>query len=232
MPLSSFEALEERLHYKFFNPDLLQEALRHSSYVNEHPNQEPDNERLEFLGDSVVNLIISDLLMKRKPPITEGDMTRMRSQLVSESGLSSIARMLELGHYIQLGKGESQSNGQEKNSILADAMEALIAAVYMDSGFSCAYTMMKRLISPFLPDDQTALSGQDYKSQLQELLQRAQKPTPQYQVVGETGPDHDKTFIVRITIDRLQTQGFGKNKKLAEQNAAKNVLQLLAEISG
>ncbi|MGD9972241.1 MAG: ribonuclease III [Desulfatirhabdiaceae bacterium] len=229
MSLVPFETLEQRLHYKFINPDLLHEALRHSSYVNEHPEQDPDNERLEFLGDSVINLIISDLLMKRNPPIKEGDMTRIRSQLVSESGLSSIARMLELGHFIQLGKGESQSNGQEKNSILADAMEALIAAVYLDSGFACAYSLMERLISPLFPADQSALSGQDYKSQLQELLQSDQKSIPQYRVVGETGPDHDKTFIVRITVDRLQAQGIGKNKKLAEQNAAKNALQLLAE---
>jgi ribonuclease III len=230
-PLSS---LEERLAYGFRQPALLAEALRHSSLVNEQPESDPalkDNQRLEFLGDAVLNLVVSDLLMARFPAWREGELSRMRAQLVNETQLAAIARQLKIGPHLQLGKGELQNNGREKNSILADALEAVIAAVYLDGGFAPASTLVRGFFSALLQSPaEDPLSG-DFKSRLQEMTQQHQKITPVYEVIAERGPDHDKTFIARVTIGAFQATGGGKSKKSAEQAAARNALDQLGEPS-
>lgn len=225
--------LENELDYGFADPALLEEALRHSSFVNEMPGKSlPDNERMEFLGDSVVNLVTSHLLMSSFPDVKEGQLSRMRAHLVSEIQLSRIAGALDLGRYIQLGKGESLTGGREKPSILANTFEALMAAVYLDGGFPAAFDIISRYMTPLIQADAPSPSVQDYKSKFQELIQSAQGPLPQYAVTAETGPDHDKSFIVRLTCGDIQTEGFGKNKKNAEQDAARKALDLMSLRAG
>lgn len=230
-PLSS---LEDRLAYRFRQPALLAEALRHSSLVNEQAESGPalkDNQRLEFLGDAVLNLVVSDLLMAGFPAWREGELSRMRAQLVNETQLAAIARQLKIGLHLQLGKGELQNHGREKNSILADALEAVIAAVYLDGGFAPASTLVRGFFSALLQSPaEDPLSG-DFKSRLQEMAQQHQKITPTYEVIAERGPDHDKTFIARVTIGAFQATGRGKSKKSAEQAAARNALDQLGEPS-
>jgi ribonuclease III len=228
-PLSSLEA---RLPYRFRQPTLLADALRHSSLVNEQPESYPalkDNERLEFLGDAVLNLVVSDLLMARFPAWREGELSRMRAQLVNETQLAAMARQLEIGPHLQLGKTELQTNGHKKNSILADAFEALIAAVYLDGGFECASAFVRSFFSPLLQSPAEAPLTRDYKTELQEMAQQHQKITPIYEVIAETGPDHDKTFIARVTIGTFQATGSGKSKKSAEQATARSALEKLGE---
>lgn len=220
--------LQETLGYHFEQAALLEEALRHSSYVNEQIGSElKDNERLEFLGDAVLNLSIGRLLMEAYPQWREGDLSRFRANIVNETQLAEIARTLDLGGYLLLGKGEAQTGGQEKNSILADAMEAVIAAIYLDRGFESAFAFIANHFGELVANAPELNSGQDYKSRLQEAVQGRTRETPRYQVVEETGPDHDKTFSVMVTIGDMQTQGMGKSKKLAEQDAARNALALM-----
>lgn len=224
--------LEDRLAYRFRQPALLAEALRHSSLVNEQPESDPalkDNQRLEFLGDAVLNLVVSDLLMARFPAWREGELSRKRAQLVNETQLAAIARQLEIGPHLQLGKGELQNNGREKSSILADALEAVIAAVYLDGGFEPARALVRGFFSGLLQSPAEAPLSRDFKSQLQEMAQQQQRITPVYEVIAETGPDHDKTFIARVTLGAFQATGSGKSKKLAEQAAARNALDQLGE---
>lgn len=216
-----YHDLEQKLGHHFTNPALIEEALRHSSYVNEQSDpQLRDNERFEFLGDAVLNLIIGDLLMHDNPDLHEGDLSRIRANLVNETQLAAIARALDLGEYLQLGKGEIQTNGRNKNSILANAMEAIIAAVYLDIGFDGAYTIIRRQFKNLIDAAPELSSGQDYKSRLQEAVQEKIKEVPRYQVVGESGPDHAKIFYVSMTVGDITTQGAGKSKKAAEQDAA------------
>ena len=217
--------IERQLHYEFKNKPLLQEALRHSSYVNELADaQLRDNERLEFLGDAVLNLIIGHLLMQFYPNLKEGDLSKNRASLVNESRLADIARNFDLGAYLQLGKGEIQTNGRQKNSILADAFEALIAAVYLDGGFEGAFQIIKACFSPLIEHLHTAT---DAKSRLQEQVQVKHGVIPTYTVIREEGPDHDKTFWVRLTVLEIETEAAGKSKKAAEQQAALKALELL-----
>jgi ribonuclease III len=222
--------LESTLSYCFKNRDLLIEALSHSSFVNEQPLKNlRDNERLEFLGDAVLNLVIGHVLMDRFPEINEGNLSRLRAQIVNESQLASIAREIELGAFIQLGKGENQTNGREKNSILANTLEALIAAVYLDGGFYAAFDfIVAQFETPLNIEAASSLNG-DYKSRLQELVQVTSTHIPQYQIIEESGPDHDKTFHTRLCVGAIQTEGVGKSKKLAEQDAARKGLALLQE---
>ena len=220
--------IEQRLHYAFKDKDLLQEALRHSSYVNELADpQLRDNERLEFLGDAVLNLIIGHILMQRYPEIKEGDLSRSRANLVNETRLAKIARSFELGSFIQLGKGEIQTLGREKNSILADTFEALIAAIFLDGGFDAAYQIIKTNFQPLIAHLDTTANNLDYKSQLQEKVQVEHGVMPEYNIIREDGPDHDKTFWVSLKVLDIDTQGSGKSKKAAEQDAARRALDLL-----
>lgn len=216
------------LRYEFKNKGLLEEALRHSSFVNEMHGAKPrDNERLEFLGDAVLNLAVGDLLMRKYPRLKEGELSRMRANLVNESSLAEIARSIHLGESILLGKGELNTRGREKSSILADALEAVMAAVYLDGGFDVVHGLIETHFSPLLESAHIQSGRLDFKSQLQERAQMSGKLVPLYRVVGESGPDHDKTFTVQVSIANLTAEGEGKSKKLAEQHAARNALEIM-----
>ena len=223
--LSEFQ---RKLIYEFKNVDFLVESLRHSSFVNEHPEMDiQDNERLEFLGDAVLNLVVGHILMQRYPDLKEGDLSRMRANLVNESQLASIARKMDLGSHILLGKGEVQSKGREKKSILANTYEAVIAAVYLDGGFDAVFRIIDGAFSSLMDFVARPSANHDYKSQIQELVQLKYQKIPDYTVVHESGPDHDKTFHVQLEIEEIQTKGVGKSKKAAEQDAARKGLEIL-----
>ena len=222
------ETLEQLLNYRFVDKERLQTALRHSSFVNEQSESGlQDNERYEFLGDAVLNLIISHILMFRYPNLAEGDLSRTRSCLVNEVQLAELARQLRLGDFMELGKGEIHTKGRKKKSILADAFEAVTAAVYLDSGFERAFEIISELYAPFLEQIEMPDQYRDYKSRLQELVQTQLKETPLYSVVDESGPDHDKTFQVELRVGGTRSIGSGKSKKSAEQAAARKALELL-----
>ena len=229
MTEQSFLSLEDDLGYRFEDMSLLSQAMHHSSYVNEqHDPTLEDNERLEFLGDAVLDLVITHILMDRFPESREGDLSRMRATVVNESQLAMVAQGLKLGEFIMLGKGEAQSHGQEKSSILADAFEAIIAAVYLDGGIQAAFDVIAKQFAPIIPFVEKKIEEEDSKSQLQEIVQGRYKTIPRYRVIGESGPDHDKTFQVCLTIgDILTATGSGKSKKNAEQAAASAALDKL-----
>jgi ribonuclease III len=222
------EDMEKKFGHRFRNITLLEEALRHRSWVNEHRDAAlPDNERLEFLGDAVLNLIVGHLLMQRYPDLPEGDLSRMRAALVNESRLAAMARSIQLGRHLHLGRGEDQTGGREKNSILADALEAVIAAVYLDGGYDAAFAIVQQHFSEKLLAASQKDTLSDYKSSLQEIAQRQFGIPPDYQVVDESGPDHEKTFFVRLTMKDMSVEGKGRSKKLAEQDAARKALEQL-----
>jgi len=220
--------LQQKLCYEFKNTDYLVESLRHSSFVNENLDLDiQDNERLEFLGDAVLNLVVGHMLMHRYPDVKEGDLSKMRANLVNESQLASIAQEMDLGSHLQLGKGEIQTKGWEKPSILANTFEAIVAAVYLDGGYNAAFKFIHDHFSFLLDSIIMSTVNQDYKSQVQELVQMKQQKMPVYTVVHESGPDHDKTFRVRLKVGETQAEGEGKSKKAAEQDAARKGLELL-----
>lgn len=226
-----YKDLEDRINYRFKNRSLLEKAFRHSSYVNEHTDDRlEDNERLEFLGDAVLNLVIGHLLMEKHPDLHEGDLSRMRSNLVNETQLAQLSRHMRLGPEIKLGKGEDLTNGREKNSILSDAFEALIAAVYLDGGFDLIFQFIRDKFSEYIESSDSPAMNLDSKSKLQELSQVYLKAMPRYKVVHESGPDHDKTFKVLLTINNIESYGTGKSKKAAEQNAAANALDSMSHL--
>ncbi len=229
MNTPSISRLEENLRYTFSDKTLVETALRHRSFVHEQPEAGDDNERLEFLGDAVLNLIVGHLLMERFLIQSEGDLSRMRASLVNENRLAVVAKSIELGEFIRLGRGERQSSGRKKLSILADAFEALIAAVYLDGGFDPAFELIRY---HFLPHFDVLVESRpvyDYKSRLQELVQNRLQQMPVYEITGQSGPDHDKTFTVVVRIDDVSAEGSGKSKKAAEQDAAKKALVLLQQ---
>ncbi len=222
------EQLESRLGYRFGDRRLLDEALNHSSYIHEHADLEmSNNERLEFLGDAVLNLVAGHLLMVRFSHVPEGDLSRMRANLVNETQVARLARRIGLGKFIRLGKGEALSGGEQKRSILADAYEALIAAVYLDGGYSEAFRILKAHLDPILTDMAAPSLNFDYKSRLQETAQGAYGEVPVYRLVAEDGPDHDKTFAVEVCVAQRCEEGIGKSKKMAEQDAARKALKTL-----
>ena len=228
MKQTDLSIFEQKIFYKFNNISILEEALNHSSFVNEHDDANiNDNERFEFLGDAVLNLVIGHILMQRYPHLTEGDLSRMRAGLVNESQLADIARVIDLGSFVRLGRGEIQTNGCKKNSILADTFEAVIAAVYIDGDFDEAFKMIENHFSDLLNSIAASMDNYDYKSRIQELIQETYKITPQYKVLRESGPDHDKTFKIQLKVCEVKTEGIGKSKKMAEQNAARKALKIL-----
>jgi ribonuclease III len=232
MNIDDHAEIEQKLCYQFRSTSLLEEALRHSSFVNEQPDLDlRDNERLEFLGDAVLNLIIGHILMQHYPDLKEGDLSRMRANLVNETQLARIARSIDLGPFIRLGKGEIQTNGRQKNSILADTFEALIAAIYLDGGFDAAFNIIETQFAPLLKGKHSSAHHHDYKSKLQEIVQVEQGAMPKYSVTRENGPDHEKTFWITLNVFDIETQGLGKSKKMAEQDAARKALELLKERS-
>lgn len=222
------EALELALGYRFNNPERLTAALCHSSYINEQLETNlTSNERLEFLGDAVLNLAVSHLLMTRLPELAEGELSRNRAHLVNETQLAAIARRIGIGPFLLLGKGEALTDGRHKNSILADATEALIAAIYLDGGFEAAFRFVARQFGELLiAADRDGLAA-DFKSRLQERVQSTYREVPRYRIIHESGPDHDKTFTVRMTVGGIIAEGDGKSKKMAEQAAARAGLERL-----
>ncbi len=230
-PNKAFEPLYEELGYTFRDPLLILQAFRHSSYVNEQMGAGlEDNERLEFLGDAVLDLAISHLLMEKNRGADEGELSRFRSMVVDEAGLHEVATRLQLGRYLLLGKGEDQSLGRQKPSILADVTEALIGAIYLDGGFDVTKKIIEKLFSPLLEKLQTDDLVQDFKSLLQEFTQQAFQSLPRYRLTEETGPAHDKVFRITLAVNGIVlAEGMGKSKKEAEQHAAKEAFFRLKE---
>lgn len=224
--------LSRELGYAFRQLDLLDRALRHSSYVHEHPEGDPSNERLEYLGDAVLELVITEFLYTRFPDATEGQLSKARSGVVNEHRLAATARRLGLGDYLLLGRGEANQRGHEKPSILADALEAVAAAVYLDGGLEPARSVLEALLSEVANSAIQKAYRKDYKTQLQEVVQEALHITPRYYLVNAEGPDHDKRFEVALEIDgREVTTGRGRSKKEAEQDAARLALDAWQERS-
>src|SRR5262245_12034329 len=227
-PLTRYAELETRLGHTFRNPTLCETAMTHTSWLNEagQPDRS-DNERLEFLGDAVLDLVVSDVLMKRFPDRREGDLSRARAALVSESGLAQVASAIDLGRFILLGKGEERTGGRSRPSILANALEALMGAIYTDAGFEAAAVVAARLFEARI-QDVDAHARFDYKSRLQERAQALWQTAPVYEVVAEEGPDHDKRFEVALSLGgRQYGRSIGRSKKEAEQGAAAAALEAI-----
>jgi ribonuclease III len=224
--------LQKKLGFKFKDFDHLKRALTHRSYANENrmPNTE-HNERYEFLGDAVLELGISQVLMENFSTHTEGELSKLRASVVNETQLAAIARQLGLGEYLYLGKGEDQTGGRFKASLLADAFEAILGAMYLDRGWDKAFAMVKRYYEPVLSAVSQGNYIKDFKTQLQEEAQSRFHAVPKYRLVKETGPDHQKTFEVNLFIEeKLFGVGTGMSKKAAEQEAAKEALEKLKTI--
>ena len=224
------KTLEEKLGYRFQDRSLLEHALTHSSYANErHLGSLGSNERLEFLGDSVLGVTVAEHLYRRYGDMPEGRMTRLRSELVCEQSLYRVAQKLELGRYLRLGRGEEHNGGRERPSILSDAVEALIAALYLDGGTSAASAFIHTWLLSEL-DEAEPVCFTDFKTALQELVQRRSGQTLSYELIGEQGPDHAKLFTVQVLLNGSPVgQGDGRTKKEAEQAAAHNALEALRQ---
>ena len=221
------ETLEAKLGYSFRNRALLENALTHSSYANENHSLGGSNERLEFLGDSVLGMVTADFLYKEHPDLPEGDLTRTRAALVCEESLVEVADLLDLGRYLRLGRGEESGGGRTRPSIRADAVEAVLAAVYLDGGLGEARKIIQRFI---LDKESEKSASRDYKTALQELVQRESGQVLSYRLVGESGPDHAKTFSVEVTLNGKSIgRGTGRSKKEAEQMSAKAAIARLSE---
>ncbi len=223
------KTLEKMIGYSFRKLTLIRRALTHKSYANERklpPNQ--DNERLEFLGDAVLELAVSQLLMDRYPQYSEGDLSKLRAAIVNERQLADLARHFGLGEQLYLGRGEEQTSGREKSSLLADAYEAILGGIYLDRGFEKAAQVIRRHYSALLDSTPPEEIYQDYKTELQEKSQSLFHAIPRYRLAAEKGPDHDKIFEVEIFIrNELMGRGSGRNKKEAEQLAAREALEKL-----
>lgn len=218
------EELEEKLHYHFKNRDLLITALTHSSYANEAKAPTKYNERLEFLGDSVLSLVVANHLFRHSTR-PEGELSRMRASLVSEEALFQFAKEIDLGAYLRLGRGEELGGGRERPSVVSDAFEAVIAALYLDGGMEAA----RSFILPFITEGKTA--EEDYKTKLQEVIQQNPEDKLSYAVTGESGPAHDKRFEVTVLLNgSAMAAGTGRSKKSAEQQAAKAALRKLNQL--
>ena len=217
------ESLEKKLGYRFRDRALLGEALNHSSYANEHRGGLGSNERLEFLGDSVLGFVSAEYLFREHPDLPEGDLTRMRASLVCEQSLYEVARELELGSYLKLGRGEEAGGGRERQSMLADATEAVFAAVYLDGGIQPVRELIVRVLLSQAP---AAEERRDYKTTLQEVVQRRSGQVLTYHMLSQSGPDHNKTFLLEVRLnDESVGCGEGHSKKEAEQAAARDALE-------
>ena len=225
------QELEKKLGYTFRNPALLGEALSHSSYANEHRGAKlSSNERLEFLGDSVLGFVTAEYLFAGQPDLPEGDLTRIRAALVCEQSLYEVASKLELGRYLKLGRGEEAGGGRQRTSILADATEAVFAAVYLDGGIQAASALIHRVLLNAERESAVEERRRDYKTALQELVQRQADQILSYRMVGEHGPDHAKVFSAEVLLNGKSIgSGSGHSKKEAEQSAARSALAYLGE---
>lgn len=213
------ERLEEKIGYCYKNKELLQQALTHSSFANEQKiNRSKDYERLEFLGDAVLELVSSEFLFKNNPDMPEGKLTRLRASMVCEPALAHCAKDLELNEYIRLGKGEEMTGGRHRDSIISDVMEAVIGSLYLDGGFETAHDFIHRFV---LSDLENKILFYDAKTVLQEMIQKTSGWTLNYQLIKEEGPDHDKNFFVEAYVnEKVVSRGVGRTKKAAEQQAA------------
>ena len=224
------KALEINLRYSFKNKALLTNALTHSSYANEVRNGTTSNERLEFLGDSVLSIIVADYLYNKFNNLPEGELTKLRASLVCEKSLCAFSRELNIGEFLLLGKGEEKGGGRERDSILADAFEAVLAAIYLDGGMEIAKKHVLRFVLPELSHTNDE-EFKDYKTALQEIIQRNPEENVTYILTGESGPDHNKCFEVEVHLNsNVIGKGTGKSKKAAEQAAAKEALTLMGEV--
>ena len=219
--------LEAAIGYRFQNITLLQNALAHSSYANEQWHDSlKSNERLEFLGDSILGMVVAEYLYRNFPDRPEGDLTRMRADMVCEKSLAHIAEQLGLGQYLLLGNGEEQGGGRKRPSILADATESVIAACFLDGGMAAAEGFIKKFVLTNVPV--TSLKNADFKTTLQELVQQKKNQQLTYRLVGESGPDHDKSFFVEVELNgTVVGKGTGSSKKRAEQDAARVAIETL-----
>jgi len=221
------EELEKKIGYTFKNIDYLKTGLTHSSYANEFKRNIKCNERQEFLGDAVLSIVVSDYIYKNCPSLPEGDLTKLRASLVCEKALAGFARSINLGDYLLLSRGERHCNGQDRPSILADAFESVIAAIYLDGGMEEA----RKFVLKFVVDDIKSTKPKkfkDYKTSLQEIIQKNPEEHLEYVLAGESGPDHNKHFVVEVHLNsNVIGKGGGKSKKEAEQQAAREALELM-----
>ena len=219
---------EKNINYTFSSKSLLREALTHSSYANEHRSSGCKcNERLEFLGDAVLSLVVANYIFETFPNLPEGEMTKLRSSLVCEKALYKFGKEIELGDYILLSKGERHGGGADRPSIVSDAFEAVIAAVYLDGGFEAAQRHILRFIIPEIKS-KSQKPFKDYKTTLQEIVQKNPGERISYRQVSESGPDHDKHFVFEVLLNsNVIGKGGGRSKKEAEQNAAREALELM-----
>lgn len=219
--------LEKKIGYTFKNIQFLKTGLTHSSYANEFKRNLNSNERQEFLGDAVLSIVVSNYIYKNCPKLPEGELTKLRAALVCEKSLAGYAKAINLGEYLLLSKGEQHSNGQERPSILADAFESVIAAIYLDGGLEEAEKFVLRFVVPDITNTKPK-QFKDYKTSLQEIIQKNPEERLEYVLVGESGPDHNKHFKVEVHLNNnVIGKGGGKSKKEAEQQAAREALELM-----
>ncbi len=226
------KSLEDILSYSFSDSTLLDNALTHRSFANENQDLHyKDNERLEFLGDAVLELCITDILIKSFPEHSEGNLSKLRASIVNEQPLAKLAEIFHIGDYLLLGKGEESSGGRTKSSILANTIEAIIAAIYLDGGYEKVLSFINEVFHPLINEWMEDPFYHDYKTSLQEISQGRFKVIPKYNLIHQYGPDHDKIFQIQVSISNIITAaGTGKSKKEAEQEAAKNALEELEKI--
>jgi ribonuclease-3 len=225
---SDLVSLQDKLGYQFDDVSYLKRALTHRSYLTEHDGVDHDNQRLEFLGDAVLGMVVAETLFRRDREVDEGVLSKRQSQLVRGSALADMARELDLGAYLKLGKGEAMTGGRDRESLLADAYEALLAAIYLDGGLAPVKAVIEALHGPELKNVLEGRSPSDFKSRLQEWTQKEYGIQPDYVIVAESGPAHDKEFVSRVDIGgREMGRGEGRSKQRAEQRAAAEALERL-----
>lgn len=226
--MNNIEELEKNIGIVFSNKELLETAITHRSYINEHRKVKEHNERLEFLGDAVLELIVSDFLFKKFSDRAEGELTSFRSALVRTDSLALTAKDLKLGEYLLLSKGEEDSGGKEKDFLLANTFEAVLGAIYLDKGYDISKEFVEQHLLPKIDDIVEFRLDIDSKTRIQELAQSIHKSTPEYEVIKEEGPDHDKTFTVVVKVnDKVIGEGVGSSKQRAEEQAAKVGVQYI-----
>ncbi len=222
----ALEKLQDRLRYRFGDRGVLLQSLTHKSFGHEFFQEKPialrDNERLEFLGDAILDVIVSDILLESFPNANEGQLSKMRAAVVNEKTLAQLAKSIQLQECVRLGKGEAQTGGNEKASILSSTFEALIAAIYLDGGFNAVYPVVRHLFAPLFAEERELMAFYDHKTQLQEIVQARWKVTPTYHLIEAHGPDHAKIFEIEVRMNgKTLAIATGSSKKDAEQNAAR-----------
>ena len=227
MNIQHLEAFEKKIGYTFTNKDILLLALTHSSFANEtKKGNHENNERLEFLGDAVLDMVVSEHMYRIFPQMPEGELTKLRAGVVCEGSLAKLARQMDFGQYLLLGKGEESTGGRNRDSILADAFEAVIGAVCIDGGIEAAVKYVLNFMKEEIQQTKNSFRNMDCKTRLQEVIQKDSKYPVKYVIVGETGPDHSKLFVAEVHhIGKILGKGSGKSKKEAEQSAAQDALK-------